>query len=339
VRARIAREAGDLLRAYRRALYCSPHTTAGYLEQSLSTRLRHDQDQLSRFIGSFGVVFPQGAQYRHDQMELRTELSDAQKEAEPHNADSHLTFIGAGLRNCVTYRTDTGAPVYFIDLDGTTDAMCRVRETMVVAYDEERVVEKTSVTIPVSKHPIDSINLADERFGLIDQVNELLARTGLEHGRVDVLLAPVERHAGLTVNEYETLLMRHDLLEVLRNPLHFAKVKGRSMLDDPRTIPGKTLSYAKYDMVRVLNSLMEALGLEQSSLERLVAKVMALPARRFIRSRRVSFLAAPAPGATAARLVRGTYQSPILVQWQAAQAQERRLDISIVQLSRQPARR
>ena len=37
-------------------------------------------------------------------------------------------------------------------------------------------------------------------------------------------------------------------------------------------------------MVRVLNSLMEALRLDQSSFERLVAKVMSVPARRFMRS-------------------------------------------------------
>ena len=53
------------------------------------------------------------------------------------------------------------------------------------------------------------------------------------------------------------------------------------MLEDPLSIPGKTLSYAKYDAVLILNSLMEALRLDQSSFERLVAKVMSLPARRF----------------------------------------------------------
>ena len=99
------------------------------------------------------------------------------------------------------------------------------------------------------------------------------------------------------------------------------------------------LIFAKYDMVRVLNSLMDALGLEQSSVERLVAKVMALPAKRFIRTRRVSFLASREEGSPAARVVRGTYQSPILVQWRPADSQERRIDISVVQLSRQRARR
>jgi hypothetical protein len=78
---------------------------------------------------------------------------------------------------------------------------------------------------------------------------------------------------------------------------------------------------------------MEALGLEQSSFERLIAKVMAVPAQRFMRSRRVSFLAGPNGGSGPARVLRGTYQSPILVQWEPAVGQERRLDISIVQLS------
>jgi hypothetical protein len=189
------------------------------------------------------------------------------------------------------------------------------------------------VQIPVSKHPIDSINLADPRLGLLDQVNDLLARTGLERARVDLAIAPSERHVGLTVNEYETLLMKHDLVDVLKNPLRFARIKAHNLLDDPRAIPGKTLSYAKYDVVRVMNLLMEALRLDQSSLERLVAKVMAVPASRFLRTRRVSFLAGPSSDDAAARLLRGTYQSPILVQWQPAERQERRLDISIVQLS------
>jgi thiamine phosphate synthase YjbQ (UPF0047 family) len=333
VNTRIAREMGDVLRRHCRALYCSMHTTAGYLEQSLSTRLRDNHDRLSQFFGSFHELFPEGAEYHHDRMDLRSELSAAQKKVEPRNADSHLTYIGAGLRNCVTYQTRPDAPVYFIDLDGTMDATSRRRTTTVLAYDHERVVASTSVGVPVSKHPIDSVNLADPRLGLLEQVNHLLARTGLERGRVDLVIEPGERNVGLTVNEYETLLMQNDLVDVLRNPLHFARIKGRNLFDDPLAIPGKTLSYAKYDVVRVLNSLMEALRLDQSSFERLVAKVMAVPARRFMRSRRVSFLAAQDGGHPIARIVRGTYQSPILVQWQPAVRQERRLDVSIVQLS------
>jgi thiamine phosphate synthase YjbQ (UPF0047 family) len=329
VNTRIAAEAGDVLRRHRRALYTSFHTTAGYLDQSLANRLRDNHEQ---FFGTFHTLFPAGAEYHHDRMELRSELTDAQKEIEPRNADSHLTYIGAGLRNCVTYNTRPGGPVYFIDLDGATDAVRRQRTTAVVAYNDERVVGRTSVSIPVSKHPIDSVNLGDPRLGLLTQVNELLAASGVERARVDLMIQPAERNVGLTVNEYETLLMQKDLVDVLKNPLHFAKTKAKRIFDDPLSIPGRTLSYARYDVVRVLNSLMEALRLDQSSFERLVAKVMAVPARRFIRSRRVSFLAACDPDHQAARIVRGTYQSPILVQWQRAERQERCLDVAIVQL-------
>ena len=84
------------------------------------------------------------------------------------------------------------------------------------------------------------------------------------------------------------------------------------MINDPRAIPGKTLNYAKYNVVHVLNSLMEALRLDQGSFERLVAKVMSLPARRFLRSRRVSFLAGSDRESNVPVLLRGTYQSPIL---------------------------
>jgi thiamine phosphate synthase YjbQ (UPF0047 family) len=333
VNRRIGEVAGDLLGRHRRALYCSFHTTAGYLDQSLSARLRHNHDRLSLFFRAFHALFPQGGEYRHDQMELRSELSAAQKEVEPRNGDSHLTYIGAGLRNCVTYRTRPDAPVYFIELDGMSQAMRRQRTTTVLAYDEERVVSRSSVSIPVSKHPVDSVNLADPRLGLLDAVNDLLAKSGLGHGRVDITIDPAERNVGLTVNEYETLLMQNDLAEVLRDPLRFARLKARHVLTDPFAVPGKTLNYAKYDVVRVLNSLMEALRLDQSSVERLVAKVMAVPARRFLRSRRVSFLATADPGCASARLVRGTYQSPILVQWQPAEHQERRIDIVLSQLS------
>jgi len=61
---------------------------------------------------------------------------------------------------------------------------------------------------------------------------------------------------------------------------------------------------------------------------------MSVPARRFMRSRRVSFLAGRDGDRAAARVLRGQYQSPILVQWQQpAGRQGRRLDVSIVKIS------
>ena len=44
-------------------------------------------------------------------MELRTDLSDEQKRVESRNGDSHLTFIGAGMRNCATYRAQHDSSV------------------------------------------------------------------------------------------------------------------------------------------------------------------------------------------------------------------------------------
>ena len=87
------------------------------------------------------------------------------------------------------------------------------------------------------------------------------------------------------------MLMRHDLVEVLKDPLKFAAQRGRHMIDDPLAIPTKTLNYAKYDFPRLLNSLMEALRWDRSVLERTMAKLMSVPARRLLRSRRVTFLA------------------------------------------------
>jgi hypothetical protein len=150
---------------------------------------------------------------------------------------------------------------------------------------------------------------------------------------VDIVLEPSERDAGLTVNEYETLLMQHDLAEVLKDPLRFAKAKAQHVLEDPLALPGKALSYARYDVVRVMNQLLEAFRVQESLVEKLVAKVMAVPARRFIRTRRVSFLASDQEGQGRARLLSGTYQSPILVQWRPAEGQTRAVEIAVVRLS------
>ena len=98
----VAKHHGDLLKRYRKSLYCSFHTTAGFLEESICESFRYSQDHMSPFIENFRKLFPPEADYRHDQMQLRTELTEQQRELEPKNADSHLIFIGAGMKNCVT---------------------------------------------------------------------------------------------------------------------------------------------------------------------------------------------------------------------------------------------
>ncbi len=80
--------------------------------------------------------------------------------------------------------------------------------------------------------------------------------------------------------------MRHDLSEVLRDPLRFMAEKAGHMLGNPRAIPAKTLDYAKYDLVRVFNQLLDALGLHESMVESVLSRAIAMPASRFLRMKR-----------------------------------------------------
>src|SRR4029079_12370163 len=130
-------------------------------------------------------------------------------------------------------------------------------------FTREAPVTKVRIGVPVSDHPVDSVNLKDPRLGIYEQLIELVKSHGVTSGRVRLELAGGERQAGLTGNENETLLMRHDLAHVLRNPFRYAAEKGRHMWASPRSIPAKALDYAKYDMVRALNQVLDATGLRE----------------------------------------------------------------------------
>lgn len=328
---RVSEQFGDALSPYRKALYCSYHTTAGYLEQSLCARLNHDREAVQAFVEPFQKIFPPQAPYRHDQLHLRNELSDEQKQCEPRNADSHLTFMGAGLENCVTYVNDPSTPVYFIDLDGIHDAGVRTRKTTVIGYNQDEHVSELDLAIPVSHHAVDSINLRDPRLGLFEQLDELVRRFEIPKGRIEISLAPDERSAGLTVNEYETLLMRHDLIEVLRNPLRFMAEKGKHMLQDPRAIRSKAKNYAKYDLVQVVNEFIDVLGLHESVVERLIDKFFAAGASRFLRMKRsVTLMINNTDEHGIGHIIHGQYQSPILVQWNKPEGRTRHLNVRFV---------
>ncbi len=323
-------DSGDFLNGYRRALYCSYHTTAGYLDQAICTRLNNSPDSLLAYVKAFRSLFPPNGPYEHDKMHLRSELSEEQRLCEPRNADSHLTFIGSGLNNCATYLNRSDAPVYLIDLDGVYHGTSRRRKTSIIGFNEEEIVEKVRFSVSVSGHPVDSINLRDERHGLFELLAEVVNRQGIGKGRIDISLAPEEQHAALTVNEYETLLMKHDLAEVLRNPLRFMAEKGRNMLGDPWAIPNKTISYARYDLVHVINELVEAFGVSDSALERLIDRFLTVTASRFLRVKRAVRIpvcdSSDADGIGS--IIQGTYQSPILVQWDKSVEGRRELEIA-----------
>jgi thiamine phosphate synthase YjbQ (UPF0047 family) len=327
VREQAARHHGAALDTYPRAVYCSFHTTAGYLDQGLAIRLK--RQGLRGYIEAFRALFPEGAGYRHDELDARSELSQEQRRIEPRNADSHLAFMAAGLRTCVSY-LNRHEPVSFIDLDGVFEGRSRSRQTTIVGYHGEAIAERVRVSVPVSGHPIDSVNLKDPHLGLYQQLTEIITSHDVTKGRLRIELAHGERQAGLTVNEYETLLMRHDLVEVLRNPVRFMVERSRHALKDPRAIPSKTLSYAKYDLVRALNQFVEALGLSESRVERMIARAMAVPAERFLRMKRsISLLISDRQTPGQGAIVEGTYQSPILVQWHQAHGNVRHLDVTL----------
>ena len=187
--------------------------------------------------------------------------------------------------------------------------------------------------MPVSKHPIEAVSLKDPSLGLTERLNALIREHGVTKGRVRLELAQDERYASLTINEYETLLMQHDLAEVLRNPLKFAAQKARHAWSDPLAVPVKAMEYAKYDLVRAVNKLMDALGLSSSRLEFALARALEVPASRLLRMRRsVNLLVSDAGSTGEGAVVEGTFQAPIMVQWRPAVAGQRTVEVSPQQI-------
>lgn len=321
-------EFGEIFDPYRRVVYCSHHTTAGYLEPAVALRLANRKERVTPFVESYRSLFPENAGYQHDEMNLRTELSDEQRLIEPPNADAHLTFIGAGLQSCVTYDHHPDRPVYLFELDGVYEGRRRERTTTLVGYNADEVIRKETVTIPVTHHAMDSVNLADPRLGLLEQIKDRVAQEGIDHGRVDIALGDGENASAVTINEYETLLMRHDLREVLKDPMKFFFEQGRRALQDPRAVPAKSRGYAKYDVVHVMNLLMDAFGLSESAVERLVARLMGYPAQRMLRFKRSVSMAVTRDEGGQPKLIRGRYQSPILIQWRPSERRQRKLEVS-----------
>ena len=318
------------LSAYPNCLYWSSHTTAGFLDRSLAARLT--PTHVPSYIEAFRALFPEGAGYEHDRLERRDDLDPQQREVEPKNADSHLAFMAGGLHACVTHPNRPSESVFFVDLDGVVDGRPRRRLTRLIGFNDERVVRTTRIEVPVSGHPIDSINLKDPRLGVYERLAEFVASAGVGKGRLRLMLDPTERHSALTINEYETLLMKHDLAEVLKDPLRFFAEKSRHALANPRAVPAKTLGYATYDFVRLLNKSLDTLGLRGSIVEKVLARSLAVPAARFFRMRRlVSLLVSDRPDGSTG-LIEGTYQSPILVQWQRAPRQTRILEATLTEL-------
>jgi len=297
VRRRVLEMHGAILEQFPRVLYCSYHTTAGYLDQRLVSRLNARREGVMPYLRAFQTVFPEGAGYQHDQLHLRQELSEEQRRVEPRNGDSHLAFITAGLRTCVTYRHHPGEPVLFIDLDGVNGAWPRRRVTSILGFTEERVVARDRFKIPISARGVDSVNLKDPSLRLFDRLEALIDCHGVVKGRIRLALAEDERQAALTVNEYETLLMQRDLPDIILNPFRFIADRPCWRLARLRRIRTKTMTCARF------------LRLQRS----------------------VSLLVSGCGTNGCGRLVQGRYQSPILVQWGSAAGRTREIDVYVTQ--------
>lgn len=295
VRQRVLQIHGKVLEEFPRAVYCSFHTTAGYLDQSLASRLNTKSEGVTPYLRAFQSVFPEGAGYQHDELHLRRELTDEQRRVEPRNADSHLAFISAGLRACATYERRLHEPVYFIDLDGINAGQVRRRVTSIIGFSNEKFVARDRLRVPVTAHCVHSVNLKDPDLGLFDQLQELIERHGVVKGRIQMALAAGEREAGLTINEYETLLIQHDLAEVIRNPFRFMAQGGCRRSPNTLAIRTQTVACARF------------LSLQRS----------------------VSLLVSDGGTGGCGQVVHGTFQSPILVQWRPADGGTRNIDVSL----------
>jgi thiamine phosphate synthase YjbQ (UPF0047 family) len=330
LRSRLPAEYRDALAPYPSCLYWSAHTTAGFLDRSLIARL--GAARVATYVDVFRRIFPEGAGYAHDRLDKRADLDPAQRAVEPKNADSHLAFIAGGLRPCVTHPNRDGETVYFVDLDGVNEGRPRRRHTRVIGFRNEVVVAQQRIEVPVSRHPIESVNLKSPKLGIHEHLADFVKRSGVGMGRLHLALDPGERHAALTVNEYETLLMKHDLTAVLREPLRFMAAQYRGLVANPRAVPGKALAHAKYDLVRVLNSGIETLRLQGSIVEKVLARTLAVPAARFFRMRRSVHLLVAEREDGGRGFVEGTYQSPILVQWQRSPKPNRVIHATLTSL-------
>ena len=177
----------------------------------------------------------------------------------------------AGCGTCVTHPNRPGEPVCFVDLDGVNDGRPRRRPHPRDRFPARGGRRRRCGSRRAHVAAIPSIPSTSRipRLGVYERLAEFVAQApACGTGRLHIALDPGERHAALTVNEFETLLMKYDLAAVLRDPLRFMAEQYRSVLANPRAVPGKALGYAKYDLVRVLNSGLDTLGLKTRSWRR-----------------------------------------------------------------------
>ena len=209
-----------------------------------------------------------------------------------------------------------------------TDGRPRRRLTSIVGFTHEREVSRLRIDVPVSDHAVDSVNLKDPKLGIYEQIVEFVKAQGITSGRVRLELAGGERQAGLTVNEYETLLMRHDLAEVLRNPFRYRGGEGSSHVGRPArdSRQGARLREIRHGP-RVEPDARRDRAARLAGRTALRSRPR-LPAGRFLRMKRAVNLRVRESDGHGV-IADGRYQSPILVQWNRADGRVRALDATL----------
>ena len=169
----------------------------------------------------------------------------------------------------------------FIDSDGVHAG--RPRRTAGRPFSaiqlEETVAHAHVLLCRCPGHSIESVNLKDPRLGVYEQCAELLAAARRRPRDASALsLDPGERHAGLTVDEYETLLMRHDLSEVLRDPVRFMAEMARAHLGNPAPFRPRRSTTRSTTSCACSTGWWMRSGLRESMVENVLSRAIAMPA-------------------------------------------------------------
>ena len=227
-------------------------------------------------------MFPEGREYEHDKMDRRTELSEDQKPIEPQNADSHLAFMAGALRTCVTYQNKPGAPVSFIDLDGVHKGRPGAGSPRSLATRSRKPVAQTAAG-RARLRPRGGLGQPEEPE-VRDLRAVLRAREAARRHQGPAAHHARARRAACRAHR-ERVRNAADAPRPVGGAARPAPVhgrEGRPHPGEPRAIPAKTLDYAKYDLVRVFNRLLDAVGLRESMVETVLSQAIAMPAARFL---------------------------------------------------------
>jgi thiamine phosphate synthase YjbQ (UPF0047 family) len=317
------------LQAFPHVLYSSFHTTAGFLEQNLISSLtRPTRHGLYSYFRLFRRLFPEGAGYHHDDLRLRQELSESQRRLEPRNGDAHLAFICSGMCNNVKYFNRTEEPILLVELDGVGVEGPRQRITTIIAFNEERIVARELFAIPPPSQAISAVNLKEARFGIYAFLHEQIERYAVTKGRVYIRLLHDDHHASLMVNEYEPLLMQ-DLIEVLQDPLRFVSRQDHHVFTNCR-LTTETVSHTKCDCTGFLGHNCSVSRLSELFSEMKFAHMNVLTAY-WIRGMKcsISLLVSDQQCPGHGIIVDGTFQYPIMIQWNNGNSSPRRIEVML----------